>query len=192
MQVGVFLPIWLHYWHLLLEGKESNRNFILSKIRGWDLHLWFYLYVYYILVKDPSIRQQAYSVVKYMWMDEFCKRRNWDAPSSPPPPPAAPKHTHTLDSGLWRAMYLIFSRLRLWSAVFPGVLLVDLFHLVWRSHQILLRSQTGRPPPFSTPGKNCGEFPEEIGCSPLPLPPWEMEKVHAPPGEVEEILITFW
>lgn len=50
--------------------------------------------------------------------------------------------------------------------------MVDLFHLIWRSHQILFEKpdRVASVQPARQAG-TVGGFPEVVGCSALPLPP---------------------
>lgn len=64
-----------------------------------------------------------------------------------------------------------------WSAS-----MVDLFYLVWQSHQIVVKKPDGWPP-FSMPGRNCGWISRSGRLLSSASTSLGNGKVHAAPGE---------
>lgn len=112
-----------------------------------------------------------------MWRGEFHKRRDWAEPL--PLLTAAYEKQYTRFSACGGYGLLFFLECLYGGWIWSGEVI-----------KFYSRSQTGWPP-FSTPGKNCQWISRMVGYSALLLPPWEMEKVHAAPGEVEGISDCF-
>lgn len=179
MKGGVFLPIRLFYWCILLEENKVISTFILNKIRDDRICFCSFTCIFTTLVKDPSIRNGF-----FIMLSSICEGVNstkgeaglYPQLSTVPIKSSTPVSQHS------EVTLCCFS----WSAS-----MVDLFHLVWWSHQILLK-KTDWVAAIQHARKNSGEFREVVGYSALPQPPWEMENIHAAQGRLSGDLIAFW
>lgn len=110
-----------------------------------------------------------------MWGSEFRKRRNWDYPL--PLFTVAHKEQYTRFSACQGYSLLFFLECLYGGSVSLGLA---------KSSNSIQKARLGGLH-SARQARTVGEFPEVVGCSALPLLSWEIEKVHAAPGEFEGI-----